>query len=400
MSQNSESPVQTIEWLEGDTECSALWCSESGAPPPKRVLTVDETVTANRALRLIDDGTALIWSGDYFLARQLLVALTKRIDERYAESAQRQAKKRAKQPAEAVQPSDAFQMHRLAQSRKAHALNMLLVPLTADYRIPLRRAPDVALACEQAFGETKAADSLISLREVLGLIGAFEWRKNGVKVAALNATIHPHYGVFAPIRSEYLSLVQEAPLPSALDANGTAFDIGTGTGVLAAILAKRGVKRIIGTEQDERAINCAQENIDRLTLGHAVQMVKADLFPPADIASQAALIVCNPPWIPARPTTPIEHAVYDHNSQMLRGFLAGAAARLASNGEAWLILSDIAEHLGLRTREQLLKWIADAKLQVIDRLDTQPTHRKAQDESDVLHAARAAEVTSLWRLKR
>jgi hypothetical protein len=63
-----------------------------------------------------------------------------------------------------------------------------------------------------------------------------------------------------------------------------------------------------------------------------------------------------------------------------------------------LILSDLAEHLGLRTREALLGWIADAGLQVLGRMDVKPEHAKAQDASDPLHAARSAEVTSLWRL--
>ena len=52
-----------------------------------------------------------------------------------------------------------------------------------------------------------------------------------------------------------------------------------------------------------------------------------------------------------------------------------------------------------RSRAELLGWIEAGGLHVAGRLDTRPTHRKAQDRSDPLHAARAAEVTSLWRLK-
>ena len=84
---------------------------------------------------------------------------------------------------------------------------------------------------------------------------------------------------------------------------------------------------------------------------------------------------------------------------MLKGFLAGLAAHLLPGGEGWLILSDLAEHLQLRPREQLLKWIEDAGLVVAGRLDTRPRHGKAADRSDALHAARSKEVTSLWRLR-
>ena len=94
----------------------------------------------------------------------------------------------------------------------------------------------------------------------------------------------------------------------------------------------------------------------------------------------------------------LEQAVYDEDSAMLRGFLSGLAPHLCEGGEGWLILSDLAEHLGLRSRDQLLQWIADAGLQVQDRIDTCPRHGKAHDRSDPLHAARSAEVTSLWRL--
>ena len=115
-------------------------------------------------------------------------------------------------------------------------------------------------------------------------------------------------------------------------------------------------------------------------------------------AGQAPLVVCNPPWLPARPSSPIEHAIYDEGSHMLRGFLSGLAAHLSPKGEGWLVLSDLAEHLGLRTREQLLAWIAEGGLRVIERHDVRPEHAKATEGGDALAAARAAEVTSLWRL--
>jgi hypothetical protein len=102
--------------------------------------------------------------------------------------------------------------------------------------------------------------------------------------------------------------------------------------------------------------------------------------------------------VPARPSSPIEHAVYDEGSRMLQAFLAGLAEHLAPGGEGWLVLSDLAEHLGLRTRAQLLGWIAAGGLRVLERHDVRPVHAKATASGDALQAARAAEVTSLWRL--
>jgi len=108
--------------------------------------------------------------------------------------------------------------------------------------------------------------------------------------------------------------------------------------------------------------------------------------------------VCNPPWVPARPSSPIEHGIYDPESRMLRDFLDALPAHLESGGEGWLILSDLAEHLGLRTRSELLSLFHAAGLRVVDRGDVRPIHPRAADDTDPLHAARASEVTSLWRL--
>jgi methylase of polypeptide subunit release factors len=272
-------------------------------------------------------------------------------------------------------------------------LGALLVPVDADYGIPLRRAPDIRQACTEAFGPTEGP-SITPLRALLGVIGAHQWRIKGIEIPAISGRIHPYYGVFTPIRSEYVDLVASAPLPALTASSSVAFDIGTGTGVLAAVLARRGIMRVVATEQDPRALACARENLERLGLAAHVDVVEADLFP----TGRAALVVCNPPWIPARPSSPIERGIYDPESQMLFGFLRALPAHLQPGGEGWLILSDLAEHLGLRPRSELLAAIESAGLQVMERMEVRPKHPRVSDESDPLHAARAAEVTSLWRL--
>ena len=379
-----------LHWTEAGQARSARWRSESGAAPPKRVVLVDDTLTADAAFRLASEGTGMLWRGDFQNARLLLQALARRIDK------PRKAK-RAKPDIPTPSPVDNFNLYRLAQSQRARTLAMLLIEFDGAHQITLRRAPDVVQACREVYGAGDAEQGhyVTPLRELQGLIGAHEWRKKGVAIAALGGDrIHPHYGVFAPVRGDYMELLAQAPLPPALSAGGVAFDIGTGTGVLAALLVRRGVVRVAATDTDPRALACARENLARLAPGGEVELVQADLFPPG----VAPLVICNPPWVPARPSSPIEHAVYDPDSRMLRGFLSGLAAHLAPGGEGWLILSDLAEHLGLRSRADLLGWIDAAGLQPLHRLDVQPIHPKADDLSDPLHAARAAEVTSLWRL--
>ncbi len=380
-----------MHWTENGAARSARWQSERGAPPPQRVRVVDDRLGADEAYGLACQGEALLWRGDFQNARQMLVAVAKRADRRRQRPA---AVAATATTANAVTArAAAFHLERQARAQRARTLGMLLIELEADYRCALRRAPDLRVACGEAFGAGQGP-LVLSLRELLGVIGAHEWRERGIDVPAAGLRIHPHYGVFAPIRHEYVGLVAQAPLPAALTTHDVAFDIGTGTGVLAAVLARRGIGQVLATDQDPRALRCARDNLERLGLAQQVTVQQADLFPDG----KAALVVCNPPWLPARASSPLERAVYDPDSAMLLGFLRGLAAHLVPGGEGWLILSDLAEHLGLRTREELLGAVESAGLRVLGRIEARPAHPRAADAGDPLHAARMAEITSLWRL--
>ena len=402
-----------INWLEADQPRTALWRSERGAPPPKRVVLADDTMSADSAYRMACEGTGLLWRGDFQNARLLLQALARRIDKppKASKTAKMGRKKALAQAEAGVPQGEAFHLYRQAKAQRARVLSMVLIEFAGDYAIALRRAPDAKQACVEAWGPANdSSPSVASLRELMGVISAHEWRKKGVEIPALtssgaavakaapNNRIYPHYGVFSPVRGEYVDLVAKAPLPKHSAKNRpakiVAFDIGTGTGVLAAVLALREVDQVVATDQDERALICAKENIYKLRLPNPVKVMHADLFP----EGLASVIVCNPPWLPARPGSPLEGAVYDEGSRMLLGFLKGVAAHLAPGGEGWLILSDLAEHLGLRTRAELLAAIAAGGLKVLGRMDVKPEHPKALDSANPLAEARAKEVTSLWRL--
>ncbi|NEB02891.1 class I SAM-dependent methyltransferase [Streptomyces sp. SID13726] len=395
--------MSTIHWTEDHTHRSARWHSESAAPFPRRTVVADDRTKADDAYRHACEGTALLWRGDFHNARHLLQAMGRRIDRKQSNSG--------------TSPNESFHLHRRANSHRARVLGKLLVLLDDDHTLNLRRAPDIRQACREAYGPP-TEPTAVSLRELLGVIGAHEWRLKGVDVPALGARIHPHYGVFAPVRGEYVDLVAHTPMPPLLPLSPlppqaflppqpslspqrphaptphTAFDLGTGTGVLAAVLARRGFDRVVATDISPRALACARENVHRLRLADRVEVSGPGLFPDG----RADLVVCNPPWLPARPTSPVEQGVYDPDSTMLRDFLTGLSAHLRPGGEGWLILSDLAEHLGLRTRGDLLDTIRAAHLRVVDRIDTRPRHPRSRDTTDPLHAARSAETTSLWRL--
>jgi methylase of polypeptide subunit release factors len=371
--------LATVTWQENKSTKTAHWHSEAHLPPPKKVILANDETKADDAYKQACEGTALLYKGDFQNAKQLLQAITRRVDRK------------------PIKPTDnmleAFHQHRARQIQRANITNKVLIELTHGH-CELNRAPSTQEAVQGAIGEKLPSKLVVSLRELLGMIGANEWRKKGVYIDALQNTVHAHYGVYSPVRGEYLALINQAPLNNPT----VAWDIGTGTGVIAAILVARGVKQVIATDTSARALQCASENIAQLSMQANITLQQANMFP-QNTSQKPDLIVCNPPWLPAKANAPIEFAIYDPNNQMLKAFLIGVKQHLSQKGEAWLVMSNLAELIGLRQAHELTQWIADAGLTVLDKTDITPKHAKATDQSDPLYRARAKEITSLYRLQ-
>ncbi|MCW4465002.1 class I SAM-dependent methyltransferase [Glutamicibacter sp. MNS18] len=378
-----------LSWEHAGSTKSGRWWSANDRPAPKNLVVVDDRLTASQAMKYAAQGVAMLWLGDFHNARQLLGAMDRRLE--------RTAAKRNAQPGSS--PSEDFYRIRQTRAQRSRMLSLLLVPISFDTpdataTVPLPRAPQLGAAV--AFGYDRQPgygkqDAVLSLQELLGIQGGHQWFLKGVEVPALGARIHPHYGTFLPTRHEYVDLVAAAPLQDM----ELAFDIGTGTGVLAAVLAARGVRKVIGTDIHQRAVDCANDNFARLGIENTAKAQLTSMFPPG----RASLVICNPPWLPGSAPTSLDAAVYDPGSKMLLQFLSGLPDHLTEDGEGWLVISDLAELLGLRTTSMLPDAIDRAGLEVIDRLDTVPTHARATDGTDPLHAARSRETTSLWRLR-
>jgi hypothetical protein len=366
-----------VSWQEGGVVRRARWLTADGRRPPTSVRVVGDDLPADRACRLATDGVGLLWRGDYHNARALLDAMARRID--------RPAARRR-----ALPPAAEFHRQRQHRAHRARLLGTLLVELDTGHVLGLRRAPDVAAACREVYGRSDAP-GVVALRELVGVLSAHEWRRTGIPIAALGARIHPHHGVFPPTRADYVDLVGMAALPAAR----TAFDIGTGTGVLAALLLHRGVPRVVATDVERRAVDCARENLHHLGFADRATVLHHSLFP----AGRADLVVCNPPWMPGSPTSPLEAGIFDRHGTMLSSFVRGLPDHLTRQGEAWLLVSDLPELLGLRDAGALPTLVRGAGLVVRDRIPSPPSTRRGRDD-DPLAELRHRETITLWRLGR
>lgn len=356
----------------------------------------DDTTTADAAFAQLRRGMTLLWQGDFHNGRQLVKAVDRRLTKQAARKGARQVRGTA---------AELFLRQREERARRAEILGRIVVDLEekdGHWFVDLRRAPDVAEACGHAYGAPPRQESRrIPFTELQGVLGAYQWHLKGVDVPELGegdeGKVYPDYGVFSPTRSEYVGLVDEVAASSP-NTGLSVLELGTGTGVLAAVLVRRGAGQVTATDVNPRAVACARANLDRLGVGERCEVVEADLWPSAP--ETADVVVFNPPWLPGTPTSELELGIYDASSDALRRFLAELADHLTYGGEGWLVLSDLAEHLGLRSREQLETWISEGGLQVLGREDTTPRHPKVLREDDPLHVARSREVTSLWRLGR
>lgn len=364
----------------GDTPSELPWLSPS-APPPRRLGSADDRTTGAAALARARAGETLVYRGDYRNARQLLAAMGRRLQPG------------RERPARGVPLAAAFARERQHRRQEHLLLSRLCLRVEPGFRLDLPHAPDAAAALAEALGDAAPLPGLLPLRDLLGAIGAHEWRRKGVEVPALGARLHPRYGVFAPVRGEHVDLVAEAARRWPV-AGKRALDVGTGTGVLAFVLARAGAD-VTATDLSEAALASAREDAARLGLAARVHPLKADLFP----AGTFELVVCNPPWLPGEAVTPLDRAIYDPGSAFLGRFLDGLAAHLAPGGEAWLILSDLAERLGLRREGEVEARLAAAGLEVAGGVEAVPSHPKARDAGDPFHEARRAEVTSLRRVR-
>jgi methylase of polypeptide subunit release factors len=372
-----------IRWREGSSERTGRWLSP-GAAPHAVLGAAGDATTAAAAVARARRGEALVYAGDYRNARQLLAGMARRLS--------RPARGDARGQPHSRSGTEAWSAERERRRVEHEVLGRVLVPVEPGFRVPLARAPDASAALAEALGEAAELPGLLPLRDLLGMIGAHEWRLRGVPVAALGASVHPHYGVYAPIRGEYVDLVARAAEERS-PAGRRALDVGTGTGVLAFVLARAGAT-VVATDVEPRAVACARENAARLGLADRVEVREADLWPDGVFD----LVVSNPPWLPGEAHGPLDRAVYDPGGRLLERLVAELPRRLAPGGEAWIVISDLAELLGLRPPDHIAALAAGAGLRVAEVREARPAHPRAHDREDPLHEFRAREVTRLYRL--
>ena len=334
-------------------------------------------------------------------------------------------------------PEEAYELVRRSNSLAAEKARRVVLRVASDGTLmDVTKAPfsNVAEALREWWsmeGEGPVTgESLMPLSFVRGLLGGLEWYRRGFEVPRVwpqtqtrADVVHPRLGVFGPmLRTEYLGLIAaelrrvtaNVPLRNGRSAL-VGMDVGTGTGVLALMMLRAGFGHVTATDNSVRAVRNAKETLALVDKAAARWSVShCDLFPavPPSLGpgrpGTVDVAVCNPPWIPLPSTDPqavesasspeLMRSVYDVDSNMLRGFLKRVRPWLKpQTGEAWVVLSDFAELVGLRRHDDVGRWANEAGLRLVGQTTVRPTNKKARDESDPLSNVRMKEVTRLLR---
>lgn len=177
----------------------------------------------------------------------------------------------------------------------------------------------------------------LSAPDVQLLYGAWQRHQQGVHLAVLGGELHPYYGTYAPTRTEHLELF--ATWLAGYDGSTAhAADVGTGSGVLALMLAKR-FDRVHAIDDNPNAVESVRREVARRDPPPPIEPVTADLLGPA---KDVDLVVFNPPWTPGPVDDLLDRALHYDDVAVFERFFAQAHAALAPGGRVVVLFSNIA----------------------------------------------------------
>ena len=130
---------------------------------------------------------------------------------------------------------------------------------------------------------------------------------------------------------------------------GDVLEIGTGSGILA-ILAAEIADKVIATDINPNAIECARENVNNHNLQAKITLIESDLFKKINKTEQFDTILFNPPFLNNRDaskhTAVHEHtkeAYFDKGYSVLESFLKDAKEHLKEEGCIYICFGGVGD---------------------------------------------------------
>ncbi len=263
-----------------------------------------------------------------------------------------------------------------------------------DHKINLHKSP------ENPFLKALYPDKtgfIISLPDILGMNGAWQWCKKGIVYPVLEHRIHPFYGVYFPMREKHLVMFDQW-IKRNKQKYKNAIDIGTGCGILSFVMAKHGIKSIYATDINPNAVYSTRTEAERLGLDRCIDVERASLF--GSQKKRGELVVFNPPWLPGDCYNEIDRGIY-YDKQFFQNFFNQAENGLDKGNTLAIIFSTFAIEAGLTDHNPVEKEINNRQSFVVEDKLT----RKAYEEGEYyskswLSEIRTKEKIELWIIKK
>ncbi len=130
-----------------------------------------------------------------------------------------------------------------------------------------------------------------------------------------------------------------------MQVRGNVLEIGTGSGVLAALSLYRGASSVVATDINPAAVAAARKNVPE------AMVLQSDLF--ENVTGRYHTLIFAAPWSEGTITTPLDYALYDCG--VVERFFQQAEEYLEPDGTIWLQYCDA--YPGNFSR--LFSWIGD-----------------------------------------
>lgn len=272
--------------------------------------------------------------------------------------------------------------------------NQHLVVRIANSQIDLDNAPEIPWLKE--YYDPKG-EFYLSFADILGMNGAFQWFKNGIQFPGLDYKLHPFYGVYFPTRTEHLKLfdgwlTKQPPFRYTVD-------LGTGCGVLTHYMLKNGAEKVLASDIDYNALYSVGIDLKRLRLGHKVELGQSDLFNNLRLSDTPSLVVFNPPWIPDSSNSPLDRAMYYHDT-FFNDFFASAHKVLPDDCLLVILFSNFAQVAGITSTHPIKDELANSnRFTLVEKFEKQ-LKQKPSKRKNWLSEIRKKERVELWVLRR
>lgn len=289
----------------------------------------------------------------------------------------------------ALRPSTADQAAKQAyrEAYRQHAWR-LLAPVEQG-RVALTGAPEIGFLGE-LYPELDAF--WLPFPEVRDLAKAWRRYDEGVPMPVLGHRMHPFYGAYLPTRTTHLELFATW-LSGWTGARDTAIDVGTGSGVLALMLARAGFGQVLATDVNPNACESVRREIARRPEPPPIEARLADLL--GGGAEPADLIVFNPPWILGPVDNLLDRALHC-DADLFRRFFDQAHARLSPGGRVVLVFSNMIRLVQPEASHPIDTELARGRFELVNTM----VRRIKSAPGQARPARPTAERVEVWELAR